>query len=81
MLEAEGVRLRAQTLQTLYARMVYRAADIRWEHMFEEVLVETPVPGARGSAARQLTIDFHRCAPVTGDGVRACSAAPHSLLN
>ncbi|KAK9836323.1 hypothetical protein WJX81_005310 [Elliptochloris bilobata] len=46
-----------QTLQTLYARMIYRVADIRWEHRFEEVLVEEPASGGSG---RQLCIDFHR---------------------
>lgn len=48
---------RAQTLQTLYARMIYRVADIRWEHRFEEVLVEEPTQCGGG---RQLCIDFHR---------------------
>ena len=47
----------AQTLQTLYARMIYRVADIRWEHRFEEVLVEEPTQCGGG---RQLCIDFHR---------------------
>ena len=57
-------------MQTLYARKIYRASDIRWSHRFEEVLVERHIPTRQGHhTSAQLSIDFLRQAPSPSQSV------------